>query len=41
MERLGYDVTCCNDPIEALQAFEQDPAAWDVVISDQVMPALR
>jgi len=25
LERLGYDVTCCNDPTEALSAFEEDP----------------
>ena len=40
LERLGYDVTCSNDPVEALDAFEADPAAWDVVITDHVMPGL-
>jgi signal transduction histidine kinase/ActR/RegA family two-component response regulator len=39
--RLGYDVTCCNDPVEALSAFEQDPDAWDIVITDQAMPAMK
>jgi CheY-like chemotaxis protein len=41
LERLGYDVTCCNDPRQALDAFEQDPGAWDLVITDQVMPAIK
>ncbi|MBI3516450.1 MAG: response regulator, partial [Proteobacteria bacterium] len=41
LERLGYDVTCCNDPFEALHAFEQDPGAWDVVVTDHMMPAMR
>jgi len=40
LERLGYDVTCCNDPAEALDAFEQDPGAWDIVITDQMMPGI-
>jgi PAS domain S-box-containing protein len=40
LERLGYEVTCCNDPVEALRAFEQDPLAWDVVITDHAMPGL-
>ena len=40
LERLGYEVTCCNDPAEALRAFEQDPGAWDIVITDHAMPGL-
>jgi two-component system cell cycle sensor histidine kinase/response regulator CckA len=27
-----------NDPAEAIKVFAEDPAAWDVVVSDQVMP---
>lgn len=41
LERLGYEVACLNDPVEALQVFEEDPSAWDVVISDQVMPGMN
>ncbi|MBV8166767.1 MAG: GAF domain-containing protein [Alphaproteobacteria bacterium] len=41
LERLGYEVTCCNDPLEALDAFEQDPAAWDVIVSDHMMPGMK
>jgi signal transduction histidine kinase/CheY-like chemotaxis protein len=40
LERLGYDVTSSNDPVEALQAFEQDPEAWDIVVTDQAMPGM-
>lgn len=38
--RLGYRVTAFNDPVAAVAAFEHSPDAWDVVISDQVMPRL-
>jgi CheY-like chemotaxis protein len=38
--RLGYDVTCSNDPVEALSAFEQDPDAWNIVVTDQSMPTM-
>jgi signal transduction histidine kinase/ActR/RegA family two-component response regulator/HAMP domain-containing protein len=40
LERFGYDVTSSNDPVEALAAIAVDPGAWDVVVSDQVMPGL-
>jgi len=41
LERLGYEVVALNDPEELLAAFREDPAAWDVVISDQVMPTMK
>ncbi len=41
LERLGYEVTCCNDPLEALDAFEQDPGAWDVIVTDHMMPGMK
>lgn len=40
LDRLGYEVVAVNDPAEALAAFAESPT-WDVVISDQVMPATR
>jgi PAS domain S-box-containing protein len=40
LERLGYRVTCWNDPTAALSAFEADPGAWDIVITDHTMPGL-
>jgi signal transduction histidine kinase/CheY-like chemotaxis protein len=39
-ERLGYDAVGVNDPVEALAAFREDPAAFDLVITDQVMPSM-
>jgi PAS domain S-box-containing protein len=38
---FGHDVTAVNDPIEALSLIEQDPAAFDAVISDQIMPGMN
>lgn len=40
LERLGYEVTCANSPSEALDAFRQDPEAWDAIIVDEVMPGM-
>jgi CheY-like chemotaxis protein len=37
---LGYRVTAFNDPAAAIAAFDQTSDAWDIVISDQVMPRL-
>jgi len=37
---LGYAVTALTDPLEALARVEGDPYAFDVVITDQVMPKL-
>jgi CheY-like chemotaxis protein len=41
LTRLGYDAVAVNDPLEALEAFKEDPGAFDAVITDQVMPQLR
>jgi signal transduction histidine kinase len=40
LDRLGYEVVGENDPMEALNAFVEDPSAWDAVITDQVMPGM-
>jgi len=40
LESLGYEVTTFTNSVEALQVFQQDPAAFDVVISDMTMPLL-
>jgi CheY-like chemotaxis protein len=37
---LGYRVTALQSPREALALFTQDPAAFDLVITDQTMPGL-
>ncbi|HYE48309.1 MAG TPA: cache domain-containing protein [Azospirillaceae bacterium] len=41
LERHGCEVAVCNDAQQALDAFVEDPAAWDVVVTDQVMPDLK
>jgi CheY-like chemotaxis protein/signal transduction histidine kinase len=39
-EELGYQVTACRSSLEALELFEDDPASFDVVLTDQTMPDL-
>ncbi len=41
LDRLGYEVVALDDPREALSAVAEHPTAWDVVISDQVMPHMK
>jgi CheY-like chemotaxis protein len=41
LDRLGYEVVALNDPQEALEALREDPGAWDIVVSDQVMPGMK
>jgi CheY-like chemotaxis protein len=38
---LGCVVTTATDPIAAWQLIERDPAAFDIVISDQLMPGMK
>lgn len=38
LERLGYSVNSITDPIKALELFEKDPSAIDLVITDLSMP---
>ena len=40
LERLGYTVTSRSRSIEALATFMEDPAQFDLVITDQTMPGL-
>ena len=39
-EDLGYRVTACSSSTKALRLFENDPASFDVVLTDQTMPDL-
>jgi CheY-like chemotaxis protein len=41
LERLGYEVAAVNDPVEAVEAFAASPAAWDAVVTDQLMPGMQ
>ncbi|MCJ8500352.1 PAS domain S-box protein [Desulfatitalea alkaliphila] len=38
LERLGYRVTARTSSVEALAAFQADPAGFDLLISDMAMP---
>jgi len=40
LERLGYEVVCTTTPEEALEAFRENPDAFDIVITDQTMPGM-
>ena len=37
---LGYDVTVCTSSLEALAALRATPLGFDLVITDQTMPAM-
>lgn len=38
LKRLGYHVTARSSSLEALATFQNDPEAFDLVITDQTMP---
>ena len=40
LEQYGYRIVAFQDGIQALQAFEQDPDAFDLVITDMTMPKI-
>lgn len=40
LEYLGYQVTALSDSLEALALFRGDPGRFDLVMTDQTMPAL-
>lgn len=40
LERLGYDVAACESGDEALEVLSECPDAFDLIISDQMMPGL-
>jgi len=40
LERLGYRVTVSLNPLEALTQFKNDPDAYDLVITDHMMPEM-
>ncbi|MFM1871209.1 MAG: Wide host range VirA protein [Planctomycetota bacterium] len=41
LELLGFEVGGYPDPLVAIAALEQDPNAWDVLVTDYDMPGLR
>lgn len=40
LSNLGYKVTALNDSCAALAAFESDPSAFDVIVTDHMMPGM-
>ena len=40
LERLGYDVVVFTSSLAALEAFQAEPYRFDLVITDQTMPAM-
>ena len=40
LSRLGHEVAVCEDAEEALDVFEEEPDAFDVVVADQTMPGM-
>ena len=40
LERLGYRVAGYTDPVEALRAFQEHPAAYEAVVTDLTMPTM-
>ena len=40
LENLGYQVTGVSDSLKALELFRQNPGAYDLIITDQTMPAM-
>ena len=40
LARLGYEVAVSNDPLEALEAFTEEPQGWDVAVIDRMMPEM-
>jgi len=41
LESLGYEVVSASSAQEALDAFRADPAAFDLMITDQAMPGMQ
>jgi CheY-like chemotaxis protein len=40
LARAGAEVGGCADPRDALAALEEDPASWDLLVTDFDMPGL-
>ena len=38
--RLGYEISVCDNPVDALGYVQEDPSAWDLVITDLAMPQM-
>jgi len=41
LERLGFHTIAVQNPVAALSAIEEDPSAFDILLTDQLMPVMR
>jgi two-component system cell cycle sensor histidine kinase/response regulator CckA len=41
LERLGFQTVTVQSPLVALAAIEEDPGAFDTLLTDQLMPGMR
>jgi PAS domain S-box-containing protein len=41
LTKLGYTVTTCQDPLEALEQFRRAPDTFDLLITDLTMPKIK
>ena len=40
LTKLGHTVTACNDGLQAFEIFRKEPAGFDLLITDQMMPGI-
>jgi len=40
LEESGYNVTCVQSPVEALNLFNENPGNYDMIITDMTMPVM-
>jgi len=41
LERMGFQTVTAHSPLLALAAIEEDPAAFDALLTDQIMPGMH
>ena len=41
LERMGFQTVTAHNPLLALAAIEEDPAAFDALLTDQIMPGMH
>jgi CheY-like chemotaxis protein len=41
LERMGFQTVTAHNPMLALAAIEEDPAAFDALLTDQIMPGMH
>jgi CheY-like chemotaxis protein len=41
LERMGFQTVTVQNPLLALAAIEEDPSAFDALLTDQIMPGMH